>query len=227
LTRAAKVRYAPLAARGALAVAGMLAMGALAVPLTSDELAGICAQAEDPPHCGRLVEATQLKRLPSLAVRDGVTLKVSLYPSGTVAFTDTEALNGGRSHSLWDYISEINSVVLYITDGEDVTFLMLQRATGRKTELPADPKISPDGARLVTADFCAERCVNELAIWRVTRDGVRKEASWKPPEAWTDAVATWKGAQTLTIEYTNAGAPTRSRVERNLADPSWTRIAAP
>ena len=92
---------------------------ACAVPLTPEELAKVCAQAEDASHCGRLVEAVQLKRLPSLAVRDGVDLRVSLFPSGTATFTDIETLNGGRSYSLWDFISEINSVVLYVTEGDD------------------------------------------------------------------------------------------------------------
>ena len=36
----------------------------------------LCAQADGPAHCGRLVEADQLKALPNLAMRDGDTLKV-------------------------------------------------------------------------------------------------------------------------------------------------------
>jgi len=204
----------------------MFPLAALALPPTPDELARICAQAEDSSHCGRLVEETQLKRLPNLAARDGAVLRVSLFPSGTLAFTDTEAINGGRSYSLWDYISEINAVVLYTTDGDDVTFTLLQRTNGRRIELPADPKLSPDRARLVTADFCAARCVNEVAVWRVNRDGVRRESTWKPAEQWTDVVATWKDAETLAIEYTVAGAA-RARMERRLADPMWVRSAAP
>ena len=223
----AHLRDARYTVRGAVAVAAALSVAAQAVPPTPDELARICAQAEDSPHCGRLVEETQLKRLPNLAARDGAALRVSLFPSGTVAFTDTEALNGGRSYSLWDYISEINSVVLYTTDGEDVTFTLLQRANGRRIELPADPKISPDRARLVTADFCAKRCVNELTVWRITREGVHKESTWKPAEPWADVVATWKDAETLAIEFTVAGAPARSRLERRLADPPWVRSTAP
>ena len=65
--------------------------------------------------------------------------------------------------------------ITYTTDGDDVSFTVLQRATGRRVELPADPKLSQDRARLVTADFCATRCVDELAVWRVTREGIRKE----------------------------------------------------
>ena len=205
----------------------LVAIAAQALPLTVEELTKLCTEADDAAHCGRLVEGVQLRRLPNLAVRDGTALKVSLFPSGTVVFADTEALNGGRSYSLWDYINEINVVVLYTSDGDDALFTLLQRATGRKTELPAEPRLSPDRARLVTADFCDKRCVNELAVWRVTRDGIRKESTWKSPEPWSDAVAAWKDADTVTIEYTVAGAQTRSRLERRLADGSWVRTAAP
>ncbi len=214
-------------ARRALAVAALLAMTAHAVPLTVEELTKLCAEADDAAHCGRLVEGVQLQRLPNLAVRDQSALRVSLYPSGTAAFTDTDAINGGRSYSLWDFMSEINAVVLYVTDGDDVTFTLLQRTTGRKVELPADPKLSPDRARLVTADFCASRCSNELALWRVTRDGVRKESTWQPRASWSDAVATWKDAETVTIDYTLAGAQARSRLSRRLADTDWVRAQAP
>ena len=219
--------FARLAVRGALAALALIAAAAQAVPLTPEELAKVCANAEDSSHCGRLVEDVQLKRLPNLAVRDGPTLRVSLFPSGTATLADTEALNGGRSYSLWDYISELNAVVLYTTDGDDVTFTVLQRANGRKTELPSDPKVSPDRTRLVTADFCEKRCVNELAVWRVTRDGIRKESTWKSRDAWSDAVAGWKGIDTVTVDYTAAGAPARARVERRLDDPTWVRVTPP
>lgn len=213
--------------RAALAIVALMWATAQAIPLTPEELKKVCEQAEDSSHCGRLVEEAQLKRLPNLAVRDGTALKVSLFPSGTEMFADTEALNGGRSYSLWDYINEINTVVLYTSDGDDVTFTLLQRSTGRKTELPAEPRLSPDRARLVTADFCDKRCVNELAVWRVTREGIRKESTWKPPEPWSDATAAWKDTDTVTIEYTVAGTQTRSRLERRLADSGWVRAAAP
>jgi hypothetical protein len=223
-------RPAGTAARRALALLALLALSArvaLAAPPAAEELARICAGAEDSAHCARLVEDVQLPRLPNLAAREGAALRVSLYPSGTITFADTEALHGGRSYSLWDFISELNTVVLYTTDGDDVTFTLLQRATGTRTELPAEPRVSPDRARLVTADFCDRRCVNELAVWRVTRDGIRKEASWKPRDAWTDAVATWKDSETLVVEYAIAGAQAHARLERRLADPGWIRSAAP
>lgn len=223
-------RRAGLAAgRAIAAIAAVAALAALragtagAVPLTAEELTKLCAQADDPAHCGRMVEEVQLPRLPNLAVRDKLELRVSLYPSGTTTFTDTEAINGGRSHSLWDFMSEINSVVLYVTDGDEASFVLLQRTSGRKIDLPADPKLSPDRQRLVTADFCEKRCTNEVALWRVTRDGVRKELTWRPAARWTDAIATWKDAQTIAIEYSAEGAPTPSRMTRGLADAGWMR----
>jgi hypothetical protein len=85
--------------------------------------------------------------LPNLAVRDRLDLTVSLYPSGTATFTDVETLHGGRSYSLWDFMSEINTVVLYVTDGDDASFTLLQRTTGRKTDCPPTPSSRPTLAR--------------------------------------------------------------------------------
>lgn len=206
--------------------AGLLAAAATAAPVTPEELATLCASAEDQSHCGRLVEAEQMKRLPHLARRDGLDLRVTLFPSGATTFTDVETPTGGRSHSLWDFISEINAVVLYSVAGDNVSFTLLQRTNGRQVELPAEPKVAPDRQRLATADFCATRCVNELAVWRISRDGVVKESAWRPTEAWTDAVATWKDAETLRIEYTAAGATAPKVLERRLTDPAWSRVPA-
>ena len=205
------------AAAWACLVAGL----ATATPLPPDEIAQLCAKADDSAHCGRLVEEVQLKRLPALATRDGAALKVSLYPAGTATFTDTEDLHGGRSYSLWDYLDPINAVLLYTTDGDRVAFTLMQRTNGRKVELPTEPVLSPDRRRLVTADFCLTRCTNELVVWRVTRDGIHKEYEWKPKEPWADAGATWKDVDTLAIDYTAAGAEKPGRLERRLADPGW------
>ena len=195
-----------------------------AAPLETQDVAAICAEAEDPAHCGRLVEAVQMQRLPALAIREGAVLKISLFPSGTATFTDTEALDGGRTYSLWDFLSEINAALLYTTDGDTIGFRLLQRTNGRSFELPTEPKVSPDRVHLATADFCATRCVNELAIWRVTRDGLLMESVWSPNAVWADASVSWKGPDTVVVEYTIVDGGKPATLERRLADPGWRRM---
>jgi hypothetical protein len=194
-----------------------------AAPLSHEEVTKLCSEAEGLAHCGRLVEARQLKRLPGLANRDGATLRVQLYPAGSVTFTDVDTLSGGSSFALWDAISEINAAVLFVTKDDEAGFLLLQRATGRQTPLPAEPALAPDRQRLATADFCESRCENRLAVWRVSRDGVSREAEWKPAESWSDASVRWKNADTLIVEYTPAGASASTTLERRLTDAGWVR----
>jgi hypothetical protein len=215
---------APTAAFAAAAIA--LAAPAAGAPLAPEEIASVCAHAEGTAHCARLVEEVQLKRLPNLAVREGKTLKVSLYPAGVATFADTEALDGGRSYSLWDYLDPINAVLLYTTDGDSVSFTLLQRASGRRIELPNVPELAPDRQHLATADFCAKGCVNELAVWRVTRERVYKELVWKPRQTWTDAGVRWKTADALIVDYTPAKAPDGT-LERRLNDPGWRQLPPP
>lgn len=210
---------------GIAALAGALVTcsAAIALPLSLDEIASVCGSGAGPENCGRRIEAVQLKRLPDLARRDGAMLTVSLFPAGSTSFADTETKGRERTYSLYDYLSEINAVVLYVTEGTDASFVLLQRATGRRTELPADPRLSPDRQNLVTSDFCAVHCTSEVAIWRVTRDGVYKTHSWRPREPWSDAMATWKDAVTVTIEYTLAGQAAPAVLERRLTDSDWAR----
>jgi len=204
-------------------LATALASFAWAVPLTPAEVGKLCGEAEGPAHCGRLVEAEQLKRLPGLAARDGNALRLSLFPSGNVTFNDVDAPSGGKSFALWDYFSEINAAILWTTQDDDTGFLIVQRAGGRQTALPAEPVLAPDRQRIVTADFCAERCGNRLTVWRVSREGVTREAFFEPPEKWIDATARWKDPQTVVITYSREGAPQPATLERRLAEPGWSR----
>lgn len=198
-----------------------------AAPPTAAEITQICGNAEDQSHCGRLVEEIQLRRLPNLARRDGDALIVSLYPSGLATFTDSVDPVNGRSYSLWDYIDGINAVVLYTSAGESSSYVLLQRTTNRRVDLPAEPQLSPDRLRLVTADVCSSHCGNEIAVWTVSSRGVVKELVWAPDAAWTDASAKWKDADTLSIEYSTAGSASGTVLERKLGDVSWKRLPSP
>jgi hypothetical protein len=199
-------------------------LGAAGARLTPADIAELCANADGAAHCGRLIEAVQLKRLPGLARREGNALLVSLYPVGTATFTDVDDPVRGRSYSLWDALDSINAIVLYTTTNDATSFTLLQRTTNLRFDLPAEPQVSPDRQRLVTADVCAKGCSNEIAVWRVSKEGVRKELAWSPGTTWIDAAAAWKDADTLTIEYTLAGQQSDATLERKLADPAWKRV---
>jgi hypothetical protein len=207
-----------------VAVFGVVAaLGAVAraAPLAPADIAGLCANAEDQAHCGRLVEERQLKALPGLAVRDGDDLRVSLYPSGTAVFRDVVRISGAQTYALWDALSPINGVLLFTTDADRSGFLLLTRNNGRQYRLPSEPVLSPDRQYLVTADFCADGCDNELALWRVTRDDVRKERALRPEAAWSDVTAEWRTPDRLVIEHKRAGDDASIRDELTLADARW------
>jgi hypothetical protein len=218
MTRAA--RFCAHVARATLACAATIAALAHAAP-TAVQLAELCASAEDQAHCGRLVEEAQMKRLPGMVERAGDELRVTLFPTGNVAFRDSVAVTGAKTYALWDYLDRINAVVLFTTDGDHSGFLLLQRANGKQVRLPSEPTLSPDRQHLVTADFCASGCDGELAVWRVTKDDVRKTLAWKPAVAWIDANATWKDADTLRVEYTVAAAEQPRTLERRLDAAGW------
>jgi len=207
----------------------LIAAGVGATPLTHAEIEQLCGEAEDQTHCGRLIEGVQMKRLPGLAQRNGDTLLVTLYPSGSTSFVDSTDAVSGRAYSLWDSLDPINSVVLYTTQADNISFTLLQRATNRRIELPNEPVLSPDRQRLLTADFCPSQCVNQLAVWRVSKDGVRKELVWAPKDVLAVGAATWKDPDTVMLEFTvgDADHPTERKLERKLSDPGWQRVAAP
>ena len=200
----------------------MAASLAAAAPPTNAELETVCGQAEDAAHCARLVEAMQIQRLPNLARRDGKVLTISLFPSGSATFVDSEDVVNGRSYSLWDYLDGLNAVLLYTNAGDDITFTLVQRTSNRRVELPTEPQVAPDRRRLVTADVCEKRCSNEIAVWRVYPEAIRKELAWPADKSWIDAGAKWKDAETLTIEYTRVDGS--GTLERALTDPAWHRV---
>ncbi|HQR09854.1 MAG TPA: hypothetical protein PLW68_00900 [Casimicrobiaceae bacterium] len=212
-------RRASLAIGCAVALAACV--GAGATPVTPARIGELCAEAEGPSHCGRLIEADQLKALPNLAIRDGRTLKVLLYPSGSRDLVDVETLQGGTTWSLWDYWSTANIVVLFTTSDDRMGYAVLQRTTGQLTPLPGEPVLSPDRQRLAIADFCRANCENEVTVWRISRDGVRRELAWKPEEEWSDVTLRWKSDATLTLEFTPKAEGKATVVDRRLTDAGW------
>jgi hypothetical protein len=197
--------------------------GAQATPPTPERVLALCGNVEGPAHCGRMVEAEQLKALPNLAVRNGDTLRVALYPSGTRDFVDSLASDSEKSYALWDYWSPVNAVVLFVSSGDLISYAVLQRASGTLTSVPAEPFLSQDRQRVAVADFCPKQCTNELTVWQVARGGLTRELVYRPPAAWSDVTVAWKDPETLTLQYTAAGADAPRTVERKLTAPDWRK----
>jgi hypothetical protein len=200
----------------------LLASAVQADPISRERVMELCANVEGPAHCARILEAEQLKQLPDLAKRDGDTLTIKLFPSGTRVLADTLAANNEKSYALWDYWSPVNTAVLFVASGEDVSYAVLQRTTGQLTALPAEPLLAPDRQRIAVADFCSRSCSNEVSVWRISRDGVRKELTYKPPADWSDVTVAWKDGETLLLQY-DPPAGERKTVERKLAAGDWKR----
>ncbi|HLW11182.1 MAG TPA: hypothetical protein VKU81_00655 [Casimicrobiaceae bacterium] len=194
---------------------------ALAAPIAREELTALCANAEDQAQCGRLVEARQLTRLSRIAERVGDELRVSLSPFGLTIFRDTVNVTGATSYAVWDYLEKLDTLVLFTTDGDRSGFLLLQRHGGGEYRVPSEPVMAPDERHFATADFCANDCDNRVAVWRIERNGVRKESTWSPPTPWSDVSVTWRNADTIALEYSRPDDAQPRTLLRRLGDPSW------
>jgi len=167
----------------------------------------------------------QLKRLPSLAMRNGSVLQVSLFPSGTATFSDTEALDGGRTFSLWDAYSEINAVLLYTTDGDTIGFRLLQRTTGRVVELPSEPACPRTGS-VWSPPISARR--DAATNWPCGASRAMAFAGTRMVAAidMGRRHATWKDPDTIVVEYATAAGAAPATLERRLSDAGWRRTGA-
>ena len=202
----------------------VMAAHANAAPPTAAELAKVCGNAEDQAQCGRLVEARQLPKLRNVASRDGDELRIELLPVGSTVFRDAINIIGARSYALWDYVEDLESVVLFATNGDRTEFWWVQRRGGGEFRIPSEPVLAPGHRQFATADFCAQECDNEVAVWRIDASGVHKELAFSPKEVWQEASVAWKNGNTLAIEYTRGSEATPQLVERRLDDATWTRV---
>lgn len=194
----------------------------LATPPTVAEVTQVCARAEDPVHCGRLIEAVQLSRYPEIGARDDTRLTVQLRRRDSVDFVDGD----GRTFALWGYYGPIDAVVIYATRGDDISFRLVFRSNGSIAELSGEPVLAPDRRHIAIADFCKSGCENDIVLWEVDSEGARKVKRYRPRTAWEDVTVRWKDADSLVVERRVAGQSEASSFEFKLGDSGWTRVPA-
>jgi hypothetical protein len=188
----------------AIAAAALLAAGCLlgtrvaAVPLTTQDIVELCTDADDPPHCGKLIERRQLRGHPKVAVRNGYTLEIPIQHGDPVRFTD----NASRDYSLWQVFEKIDFAVVWdqAEDGSSSRFVMVDLVNGRTFNLAGEPVLSPDERHIASADFCAKGCTRELALWRVFPKELRKLRIYGATSGWIDVGVQWKDANTLLVD---------------------------
>jgi hypothetical protein len=204
-----------------------LCTGALAAPPTNQEIVELCTRAEDPPHCGKLIERRQLLSHGSIAQRDGPTLTLNLRGKGQpVRFRDVDDAVAPRDYSLWDVIDAIDCAVVWLQEGESSRYLLVNLGTGVVYDMPGEPLPSPDAHYVASADFCPRGCANELALWEVKGQHLRKALVYGTSAGWTDAGVRWTGERALALEIEIRPDPRRVEhrsLELSLDDPAWRR----
>ncbi len=199
-------------------ICAVISATALASP-SSKDIEELCAIADGPQHCGRLIEKSVLHRFPKLAERQGDRLEITLPRGKNLTFEDQETAAHYRYYSLWTFFPNIDYAVLFVQQEKNSRYLLISMRNGQRFELAADPLLSPDQRRLATADVCAQQCSGEIALWQVQGDRIRKERSWQAKSDWLDADLQWKDASTLVVSYRIGSAD--KLYELKLSDPGW------
>lgn len=213
-----------------LILAGLTgAAGAASAPgaLSDAEVVALCRGAEHREHCGRLVEAEQLRRHPDLGARQDRRLAIKLNGGALREFLDREGSADGktpdRAVSIWAYDPRNDFLTLWVQEGEKSVYLLMNRETGLTVEMPSEPVGSPDHLRFAVADFCEQHCRNELTLWEVQIHRLRRARTLQPAAPWADAEVTWKDRHTLAIEAKRIGpaGPSMNYFEIDLGDVRW------
>ena len=108
-------------------------------------------------------------------------MTVALYPNGSTTFTDVDDADNARSFSLWDSLDPINAVAALHNDQRCDQF----HAAAAADQSPLQPAgragaVARTGSVWSPRTSVPRHCTNEIAVWRISNDGLRKELSWSP-----------------------------------------------
>ncbi|MDD5126306.1 LamG-like jellyroll fold domain-containing protein [Methylovulum sp.] len=181
-------------------------------PLTEQEIRQICriadtakdgtvpslAQAPQASEkSGILIEEQALTTIaPDLVKREGQTLRLRLKNGQFHNLKNREESNedGGRDYHFQAHLPDLHSYLVWISESEGNSLLLVDTSTGAETEIWGNPVISPDHKRFLTfsMDMEASFIANGIQIWN---DQVSKFVSeydqeyndWGPSEVkWID-----------------------------------------
>jgi hypothetical protein len=193
----------------ALAAVALATPGVRATPLPTPAIVKLCAGADGPQHCERLIEIEQMKQFPGIASRDGAALRLGHRAGGpAVELKDVEEAGDGaafRGHAFWDYWPKQRMAIVSVTARDSDYFLVVDLERRTQTRVGAEPVLAPGGEHFLVADLCETRCGNVIELWRFDADGLVKSKTLKPLDKWYNAEAKWRDATTVTLDYGIAG----------------------
>ena len=179
---------------------------AMAAPPSQLAILRACGDADTAAQCEKVIEADQIKQHPSVATRDGSSLRLRSKGGPLVELRDvgtpgTDERAGFRFYAFWDYWSQRNAVVVSVSAQAGDHYLIVDLNRGSQTKVSAEPLLSPDFNRFVVADLCDTQCGNAIELWRFERDKLVRERTFRPPEKWFDAEVKWIDLNAIEVEY--------------------------
>jgi hypothetical protein len=168
-----------------------------------------CGDADTAAQCEKVIEADQIRQNPSIATRDGGSLRLRSKNGPRVELRDigtpgTDERPGFRFFAFWDYWLQPNAAVVSVSAQAGDHYLIVDLNRGSQTKVSAEPLLAPDSSRFVVADLCDTQCGNAIELWRVERDKFVRERIFRPPEKWFDAEVKWIDLTSIEVEYSIA-----------------------
>jgi hypothetical protein len=189
---------------------------------TALRMAELCKDTEDLRECGKKIETVQIQSAGRLVVRKQKLLTLNLKDGTRTHFLDSGGGEGGEGFAFFSYHAAADAITLYHNKADRLGFFVIARDGGAGSATPAEPLFSASGQTFLTVDVCKRECENRIAVWRISAEGVRRQAEFAVPSTVNDAAAAWTPAGTVWIEFSRDTGKTN--FEMPLSDPRWVVV---
>ncbi|MDD5657309.1 MAG: hypothetical protein PHF00_08665 [Elusimicrobia bacterium] len=156
----------------------------------------VCAGLDNSYACAQAVEKARLPQFAGVAWRKGAVLRIKTS-SGTVVLADSGDPGSEErlAYSFLRLLPRIGQYLVHVQGFEGDARMLIDAASGARTQLDAEPAVSPDGSRLATASLDLDAQYNPNRVQVFKRRGGLWEVEhsvepgdwgpWRPP-VWLD-----------------------------------------
>jgi len=178
----------------------------LATLLSGSALFDTIAHAEGPSYAEN--EVDRIRKYSNLVTRDKDTLYLHLKNGSKIAIKSETKCDRYETCAIFefaDYIIDKGYYLLTIGLYEGNEWMMVSDETGKKHIVHANPFLSPDRSRFVTASASEAHNINGVFIWRFETDELQSELSYEPKEYALYDFAGWNDNTTISLKkFTNS-----------------------